>query len=241
MKYKEILKRYLNTGLRYEDGQNNWLNETLSKLPAGLKLLDAGAGEQRNRKFCKHLNYVSQDLCQYEGVGDSTGLQTGDWSFEEIDIVGDIVNIPEADGSFDIVLCTEVFEHIPNPVLAIAEFQRLLKKDGLLIITAPFCSLTHFAPFHYSTGFNRYFYDHHLNEFGFEVKEMTTNGNYFEYMSQEIWRIRSVAEKYSAKVPSFFDKIVMVLILKMLARLSKHDKGSSELLCYGYHVIARKL
>jgi len=116
-------------------------------------------------------------------------MQTGKWNISGIDIIGDIASIPEADGSFDVIMCTEVFENFPDPILAIKEFQRLLKKDGMLIITVPFCSLTHFAPYHFSTGFNRHFYEHHLNHFGFEVTEMTTNGNYFEYIAQEIWRL----------------------------------------------------
>jgi len=230
----------LNTGMKYEDNQNNWLKETIGRLPAGLRLLDAGAGELRNKKYCEHLDYVSMDSCQYEGIGDGAGLQTNDWNVTRIDIIGDIIDIPEDDDSFDVILCTEVFEHIPDPVLAIAEFQRLLKKDGVLIITAPFCSLTHFAPFHFSTGFNRYYYEHHLHERGFKVEEMTTNGNYFEYISQEVWRMKQVVEKYTMRSPSLLDKIIMAATLKMLSRFSRRDIGSSELLCYGYHVVAIK-
>ena len=44
-----------------------WLKRTLTGLPAGLRLLDAGAGELQNRQHCKHLEYLSQDFCQYEG------------------------------------------------------------------------------------------------------------------------------------------------------------------------------
>ena len=113
--------------------REEWLSNTLKKLPDGLRLLDAGAGELANKKFCGHLDYISQDFCQYEGTGDSRGLQAGSWDTKKIDIVGDITNIPEADESFDVILCTEVLEHLPNPVEALLEFQRLLKKNGTLI------------------------------------------------------------------------------------------------------------
>ncbi len=46
-----------------------WLKKTLNSLPKGARLLDAGAGELRNRQYCDHLDYVSQDFCQYIGAG----------------------------------------------------------------------------------------------------------------------------------------------------------------------------
>jgi len=44
-----------------------WLSGVLRKLAPGLSLLDVGAGMLRNSVHCKHLKYVSQDFCQYEG------------------------------------------------------------------------------------------------------------------------------------------------------------------------------
>jgi ubiquinone/menaquinone biosynthesis C-methylase UbiE len=228
-------------GTNNEKSRKDWLEAALNKLPRDLRILDAGAGELANKKYCNHLNYVSQDFCQYKGVGDNKGLQTGDWDTRQIDIVSDISHIPEADASFDVILCSEVFEHLPDPVLALREFQRLLKKDGVLILTAPFCSLTHFAPYHFSTGFNRYFYEHHLKSLSFEVTEISTNGNYFEYMGQELRRIPSMADKYTSNKISRFHQVIIRMLLKILERLSSQDKGSDELLCFGYHVVAKKL
>ena len=44
-----------------------WLRKTLADLPAGFRILDAGAGELQNLAHCQHLEYVSQDFCQYKG------------------------------------------------------------------------------------------------------------------------------------------------------------------------------
>jgi SAM-dependent methyltransferase len=121
-----------------------------------LRLLDAGAGGLRNKPLFSHLSYVSQDICQYEGKGDGDGFHTGKWDTKHIDLICDIAKIPEEDNSFDVILCSEVFEHLPDPILALDEFARLLKPGGLLIITAPFASFVHFAPYHYCSGFSRY-------------------------------------------------------------------------------------
>ena len=227
-------------GMTNESFRKNWLKRTLEKIPDGSRLLDAGAGELANKEFCTHLDYVSQDFCQYEGTGDNKGLQTGSWDTDKIDIISDITNIPEDDESFDVILCTEVLEHLPEPIKALEEFKRLLRKNGVLILTAPFCSLTHFAPYHYSSGFNSYFYQYHLERLGFELKEVTRNGNFFEYLGQEIRRIPSVAEKYASGKPTIFERLSTKVILRMLKRFSESDTKSDELLCFGYQVVAVK-
>jgi ubiquinone/menaquinone biosynthesis C-methylase UbiE len=160
-------------GTNNSEARDTWVRAKLAALPRGLKLLDAGAGEQRYKKECAHLEYVSQDFCQYEGVGNELGLQTGSWDVSKIDIVCDITQIPLESGSFDCVLCTEVFEHVPDPVGALKELCRLVKKGGCIILTAPITSLTHFAPYHFATGFNRYWYEVHLPSFGFTVEEIS--------------------------------------------------------------------
>ena len=217
-----------------------WLERTLAKIPAGSRILDAGAGEQQFRKFCSHLEYVAQDFGRYEGVGDGRGLQTGSWEVNGLDIVSDITEIPEADGSFDAVMCTEVCEHLPDPIAAVKEFQRLLCIGGHLVITAPFCSWTHFAPYHFYTGFNRYFYEKHLEESGFEILELCANGNFFDYLWQEVRRAKRRAKQYADAYPNFLERLAIRVVLQMLRRFSSKDKGSHELLCFGYHVLARK-
>ena len=172
-KIKELLGlNDLKFGIGNETFRENWTIEKLKQLPGGLKLLDAGAGEQRFKPYCKHLNYVSQDIAVYTPATNHIGLQMESWDFSGVDIISDIINIPEPDQSYDAILCSEVLEHIPDPAKVFPEFSRLLKPNGILILTAPFCSLTHFAPYFYSTGFSSYYYEKHLSDNGFEVKEM---------------------------------------------------------------------
>lgn len=218
-----------------------WIEKAIQQIPEGLRILDAGAGELANKKFCKHLDYVSQDFAQYNGKNAPEGLQNDKWDTSRVDIICDITSIPEQDKSFDAVMCTEVFEHLPNPFLALKEFSRLLRSGGILIITAPFCSLTHQAPYHFSTGFNRYYYEKHLTDLGFEVIELETNGNYFSCLAQELRRVRSVALRYSNDKPRKWESLAIRILINMLFRFSEKDIGSDELLCFGYNIIAKKI
>lgn len=226
-------------GTTNESVRVKWIEKTLKNIPAGLTILDAGAGECQFKKYCSHLNYIAQDFAQYKGEG-NIGLQTGNWDNTQLDIISDITAIPLPENAVDAIMCTEVLEHIPDPVAAIKEFNRLLKPNGYLLITAPFTSLTHFAPYHFASGLSRFFYEKHLVENGFEIIELKLNGNFFEFVAQENRRIKTVASKYAFFKLNIFHRILIHLNLLLLQRLSKKDTGSSELLCYGIHVFARK-
>lgn len=227
-------------GLGNDTARVDWIISKLKELPKQSRLLDAGAGEMRFRKYCEHLTYVSQDFAQYDPSKIDMGLQMEKWDYTGLDIVCDIVNIPEPDQSFDNIMCIEVIEHIPDPAKVFPEFSRLLKPGGKLILTAPFCSLTHFAPYHYSTGFSRFYYEKHLADHGFEIIELVENGNYFEYLAQELRRLPEVLHKYTGKQPGAKERAATAYLLNMMEEASARDKGSKELLCYGIQVLARK-
>lgn len=234
---KNILKKFFGVNAN-EEARNQWLKQTLASIPAGLRILDAGAGELRNKPLCSHLSYVSQDVCQYEGTGNTQGLQTGTWDTSKIDLICDIVNIPEPDASFDVILCSEVFEHLPDPVKALDEFARLLKKGGKLIITAPFASLVHFAPYHYTSGFSRYWYEHHLPKRSFIVQELEPNGDWFLYVKQEIFRLPAMARHYGDWCWPLTYMVAGVGAIYFL--LSRKRMLADDLSCFGWHCVAVK-
>lgn len=232
----------IQVGTHNQSVRERWLENALAQIPAGGRILDAGAGQLQYKPFCSHLNYVSQDFSQYDGSGNGVGLQKGGWNQEEIDIISDITNIPEPDSSFDAIMCVEVIEHVPNPVDSLKELTRLLRPGGYLILTAPFSSLTHYAPYYYYSGFSKYFYEFWLQDLNFDIIEIEWNGNYFEFLAQELRRLPDVSKRYIDVdlAENYKFRLAIDQILGILNQLSIADTSSHELLSFGFHILAKK-
>ena len=112
-------------------------------------------------------------------------------------------------------------------------------------MTAPVCSLTHFAPYYFYNGYSRYFYEKFLLEYGFKIEELTYNGNWFEYIAQELHRLPYMLNRYcgfeGGRLFSTFIRIALLPLYILLAKASNRDKGSSEVLSYGIHIKAIKV
>lgn len=66
------------------------------------------------------------------------------------DLIGDVQNLAQIeDASFDTIFCSQVLEHVPRPWQAFAEFARVLRPGGRLIVTVPHLSVIHEAPHDY--------------------------------------------------------------------------------------------
>lgn len=99
------------------------------------RVLDAGAGRGAYRDLLlRHADsYVGLDMAPSRAMN----------------VVGDAQQLPFADASFDTVFCSQVLEHVPQPWLALAEFRRVLKPGGKLILSVPHISWLHNEPHDY--------------------------------------------------------------------------------------------
>lgn len=240
--YKEkIISPYEVFGdFRNYEIRDEWVRDKLKNIPRGKVLLDAGAGEQRYKSFCNHLKYIAQDFGKYIPNEVTIGLQRESWDYTGTNIICDIIDMPLEQETVDVILCTEVFEHLKNPILALKEFSRVLKTNGILILTAPFCCLTHMAPYFYYNGFSEYWYKENLEDNGFKIKEFNKYGSFFKYLCQEMFRVENMAERYCNDNLTEEEIRVIIKSIEVLMRLSEKDKGSDEVLYFGSMLVAEK-
>jgi SAM-dependent methyltransferase len=52
-------------------------------------------------------------------------------------VVGDLEGLPFADDTFDAVVCFEAIEHVADPSCVLDEFRRVLRPEGVLLISSP--------------------------------------------------------------------------------------------------------
>ncbi len=104
-----------------------------SYYPLPVSILDLGAAEGAMLSRLK--KHFPQARCL--GIEYSRELISINQD-KEIEIIqGDIQKIPFDNESFDVAVATAVIEHLPQPLAMVSEARRVLKKNGLFILTTP--------------------------------------------------------------------------------------------------------
>src|SRR3989344_1082666 len=112
------------------------LDKIVSLLPQekNIKILDAGCGE--GQLLLKIFNKGYNDI--YGADVTPVALESAKKRIPKAKFsLQDLKSLNFSDEYFDVVICTEVIEHIKNYEKVLQELKRILKKNGLLIITFP--------------------------------------------------------------------------------------------------------
>ena len=108
-----------------------WAMLRRAGLPIAPRVLDAGCGTGRN-------------LAEFGSLGNAHGVDPSPEAIEfcrrrglgSVSEAG-LEALPFDDGAFDLILATDVLEHIERDDLAAAELRRVAARDALLLVTVP--------------------------------------------------------------------------------------------------------
>jgi len=207
---------------------NHWKLVFLALFPKYIhgKVLDVGCGGapylNEIEKFSK--NIVLMDIKMQEIL---------------ISLRGNVQKIPITGAVFDSVLCFQVFEHIPEPLIAIKEINRVMKQDGLLFFSVPHLSRLHDLPY----DFYRYTENgitYVLESGGFQVLEIIKTDGLISFLSHQLslsflvfcWKF-----KLFRPICLFINKYVFTLFGSWLDKFL----GMKKYFPQGYIAIARKI
>ncbi len=140
------------------------LNECKSYIKG--RLLNAGCGDKTYESFYRDKIETQIRFDWPNTIHDKNS----------IDVFGSVMELPFISESFDVVFCTEVLEHVPEPQKALAEFHRVLNKSGYLILSTPFLYQLHETPFDFYR-YTAYGLSHLINKAGFELVFIKSRGD----------------------------------------------------------------
>jgi len=177
---KHVGNRNFNPQLRDE-----FVKKHANSIPNGSKVLDVSSGAKPYKNYFNHCNYTSHEFDENSNITDTFRGEKGE---KQHDIYSPIDAIPMPDSEYDFIICTEVFEHIPEPIKAMEEFVRLCKHGGNILITAPFTSGIHQEPYHFYAGFSPFFYNYLKEKYDLDITAFKSQGDIFLLQNQEIQR-----------------------------------------------------
>lgn len=186
---------YLQTSAHSNESyRDEWVKTRIKKYGNSLLIksaLDVGAGLSPYKHNFEALgfNYFSQDFDSYRpSEKKNPGLQNLEWEYPKHDFVCDVLNIPDT-SKYDFIICTEVFEHVPDPVALIEKLSALTKSGGYILITVPLLSLMHQSPYWFSSGLSPFWFEYWAEKLNLEICELEVSGDYIDMMEQEVARL----------------------------------------------------
>jgi SAM-dependent methyltransferase len=211
--------------------------EAVLESKAGANFLDLGAGLSPFKGVVERLGgkYLSQDFSSYIPNNKEMGLQNDDWNYPRHDFVCDI-NDFEPGIQFQNLICTEVLEHVPDPIAVLAKISNLVETNGKVIITVPMLSLVHQAPYYYSSGLSVYWFTKWAPEFNLKIDELVVSGDFADLLDQELTR-------GFAQLPRIFRNRLFLSLKKLFISSVRKNADKSVLESGGFalFVYATKL
>ncbi|NJM73343.1 MAG: class I SAM-dependent methyltransferase [Scytonema sp. RU_4_4] len=159
-----------NSSRKYLD---DFVSKAAASLPKGALVLDAGAGNGMYKSLFSEAIYESADFCQVEK------------EYDQVTYVCDLANIPVEDDRYNMVLLTQVLEHLPEPKNVLREIYRVLKPNGELWLSAPFFYEEHEIPFDFYR-YTQFGFKYLLQSTNFKIKEVNWLEGYYGTLSYQL-------------------------------------------------------
>lgn len=205
-------------------------------VPPGSYILDAGAGNGPYKPLFTDMHYESADFCQV------------DKAYGAITHVCDLAAIPVPSERYDLVLCTQVLEHVSDPKEMLAELFRVLKPGGVLYASAPLFYEEHEAPYDYFR-YTRFGLRYVLESVGFQVGQLQPLEGYFGALSYQLNMASNVLRNRSSEIIDCYG-LLRFLLLRTLepifrglactfARMDTRSRFRAGI-CKNYTVVAQK-
>lgn len=157
------------------------------------------------------------------------------------DVQADVAFIPFKASSFDVIICSELLEHIAEPRYVLEESYRVLRDGGIMLICTPFLFRVHADPYDYAR-YTDYYWRTFLSQVGFREIMVENQGGYFAVM---VDNLKTYMLKVGCQAPfrNLKTKMIIALLHWMWRQEHKPKNQNHEILksyTTGYGVVAIK-
>jgi SAM-dependent methyltransferase len=206
----------------------DFVMEVAADAQPGITVLDLGAGDAPYRELFDHTRYVTSDWDQSVHVGG-----------RHADVVARAWELPIDAASVDLVLCTQVLEHVPKPQAVLNEIARVLRKGCRVALTVPLVWQLHELPYDYYR-YTPASLDYMLAEAGFVEIDTRPRNDCFSTLAQLMLNAASIVGRTSDDSVEQREHIRAALeeIALQLPKLAPLDVDMT--LPLGYATVARR-
>ena len=116
-------------------GRRKLFARIIGKLPIGKEesVLDVGTSTGTNLRLLREMSFVNVTGIDRSDQAIRFCAEKGLGSVQ----LGDVTKLPFGEGTFSLVLATDIIEHIDDDAAALAEIRRVVRPDGFVLLTVP--------------------------------------------------------------------------------------------------------
>jgi SAM-dependent methyltransferase len=133
-------------------------------------ILDIG-GEKKSRKGQFNINDYAEKVF-YLNIDPET----------KPDFLSDAAEIPVKNNHFNVVVCSQLLEHVIDPIKVLKEIFRVLKPGGKLLLSTPFLYRIHPDPIDYAR-YTDFYWHTNLSQIGFKKIKVESHGYFFSVLA----------------------------------------------------------
>lgn len=175
------------------------------------KTLDVGCGKKPYERLFNSSEYIGLEYDSPE----NRRLKKADFFY-------DGVSFPFRNDEFDSVVCNQVLEHVFTPGQFLSEINRVLKSEGVLLLSVPFVWDEHEQPYDYAR-YSSFGLKSLLIQHGFEIieqqKTLTDIRFIFQLINTYLFKITATRNRYVNLAATVFLMSPFTLLGILLARL----------------------